>query len=83
MLPFTESFLIKVTTVVANQGGKFIVRGGELTVEEGDWNPTRIAILEFGSIEQARAFIASPEFNSLNDIRNRSSNINIVTVDGA
>ena len=35
-------------------GGKFIVRGGSTETLEGDWQPERVVILEFPSIEKAK-----------------------------
>ncbi|HEU4365280.1 MAG TPA: DUF1330 domain-containing protein [Candidatus Krumholzibacteria bacterium] len=29
---------------------------------EGDWNPRRVVILEFDSIERARQWLESPEY---------------------
>ena len=48
----------------------------------GDWTPKRIALLEFGSVEQAHAWLSSPKYTALDDIRTRSSNINMVVVEG-
>jgi uncharacterized protein (DUF1330 family) len=32
---------------VAAGGGRFLARGGELAVLEGDWHPKRLVVLEF------------------------------------
>ena len=48
-------FLEKVTAAVEGHGGKFVARGGALDVISGDWMPKRIALLEFGSVQQAHA----------------------------
>ena len=48
----------------------------------GDWMPKRIALPEFGSVEQAHAWLSSPEYTALDDIRTKSSNINMVVVEG-
>ena len=47
----------------------------------GDWTPKRIALLEFGTLEQANAWLSSPEYTALDDIRTRSSDINMVAVE--
>ena len=73
--------LEKVTANVEAHGGKFVARGGALDVISGDWTPKRIALLEFGSVEQAHAWLSSPEYTALDDIRTRSSNINMVVVE--
>ncbi len=36
-------FLERVTATVEGHGGKFIARGGEITVIKGSWKPKRIA----------------------------------------
>jgi uncharacterized protein (DUF1330 family) len=37
-------------------GGEYLVRGGRHETLEGDWQPTRVAMLRFPSYEQAKAF---------------------------
>ena len=37
-------------------GGRFVVRGPEVERLEGDWEPRRLVVLEFPSLEQARAW---------------------------
>ena len=75
-------FREQVTPVIESHGGRFVARGGEIEVNEGDWTPKRIAIMEFDSMEKIRSFLSSPEFKALDDIRTRSSNINVVLVEG-
>ena len=58
------------------------MRGGELEVKLGDWTPNRLAVLEFDTFEKVRVWLSSPEYTALDDIRSRSSNINMVIVEG-
>ncbi|MGH2857365.1 MAG: DUF1330 domain-containing protein, partial [Solirubrobacteraceae bacterium] len=39
---------------VAEGGGRFIARGGEVAVLEGDWRPQRLVVLEFESLDAAK-----------------------------
>ena len=75
-------FMARVTSTVEAHGGKFVARGGELEVILGDWTPKRLAILKFEDLQQVRAWLNSPEYVALDDVRSRSSNINMVVVDG-
>ena len=77
-----RQFMERVTGTVESHGGRFVVRGGEFEVILGDWSPRRLAVLEFGDVEQIRTWLASPEYTALDDMRSRSSNINMVVVDG-
>ena len=73
----------QVTGTVESHGGKFAVRGGGIEIVLGDWSPKRLAMLEFESLEQVHAWLSSPEYTALDDIRSRSSNINMVVVEGS
>ena len=75
-------FLERVTSTVEAHGGKFVARGGGLEVILGDWTPQRLAILEFDNLQQINAWLNSPEYTALDDIRSKSSNINMVVVEG-
>ena len=77
-----RQFLEQVTATVENHGGRFVVRGGGTDIIEGDWTPKRIAILVFDSTERAKEWLGSPEYAALDDIRTRSSSINMVVVEG-
>ena len=40
-------------------GGRFLVRGGATEVLEGKWNPGRMVVVEFASMDAAKAFYDS------------------------
>jgi uncharacterized protein (DUF1330 family) len=44
---------------VAAAGGEFVVRGGRTEVLEGEYQPSRIVVIRFPSVEAARAFYDS------------------------
>ena len=75
-------FLGQVTATVEGHGGKFIARGDAIDVVEGDWTPPRLALLKFDSVAQAKAWLNSPEYTALSELRTSSSNINMVIVEG-
>ncbi len=77
-----EQFRERMTPTLEPYSGRFIARGGEIEVFDGSWNPKRLAIVAFDSMEQARSWLASPEFKELHGIRTSSANINLVLVDG-
>lgn len=68
---------------VASGGGRFIARGGELAVLEGDWHPSRIVILEFPDLEAAKRWYESPEYVEARKLREGAANLNMVAVEGA
>ena len=50
-----------VPSSLEKYGGRFIVRGGRTETLEGDWAPKRFVIVEFPSLDQAKAWWASFE----------------------
>lgn len=67
---------------VAAGGGKFIARGGELAVFEGDWNPSRIVILEFPDLATAKEWYASEGYQEAKKLRDGAANLKMVAVEG-
>ncbi len=68
---------------IAAYGGKFIVRGAKTECLEGDWNPMRLVVLEFPTLEQAKSWWASPEYADAKMIRQRSAKTQMIVVNGA
>jgi uncharacterized protein (DUF1330 family) len=67
---------------VAAHGGRFLARGGELAVLEGDWHPTRLVVLEFEDLDAAKRFYASPVYQEAKRLREGAANLNMVAVEG-
>jgi uncharacterized protein (DUF1330 family) len=63
-------------------GGRFVVRGGELAVLEGDWHPSRVVILEFPDLEAARRWYESPEYEEAKRLREGAAKLRMVAVQG-
>ena len=63
-------------------GGRFIARGGEPEVLEGDWRPTRLVLLEFPSVERARAWWNSPEYAEARALRQATSKGTLIILPG-
>jgi uncharacterized protein (DUF1330 family) len=70
------------TEVVAAHGGRFVARGGSMTVLEGDWDPQRIVIIEFADMDAARGWYESDDYAPLRELRRSASTTNIVVVEG-
>lgn len=67
---------------VAQYGGRFLARGGAVQPQEGQWSPRRLVILEFPSVERAKAWIDSPEYAPARRLRQASAVSNLVIVEG-
>jgi uncharacterized protein (DUF1330 family) len=67
---------------VAAGGGRFLVRGGDMTVLEGDWTPKRLVVLEFEDMESAKRFYESDEYQAAIKLREGAANFRMVAVEG-
>jgi uncharacterized protein (DUF1330 family) len=67
---------------VAAGGGRFVARGGELAVLEGEWQPTRLVILEFPDLETAKRFYDSERYQAAKKLRDGAANLRMVAVEG-
>jgi len=67
---------------VAAGGGRFVARGGELAVLEGDWHPSRLVVLEFEDLDAAKRWYDSPEYRDVKRLREGAANLRAVAVEG-
>jgi uncharacterized protein (DUF1330 family) len=71
-----------VVATLEEFGGRFVVRGGQLTVVEGEWPHLRLVVIESPSREAAEGWYRSPAYQELLPLRLGSSVGNLVIVDG-
>lgn len=64
-------------------GGRYIVRGGNISTLEGDGPKGGMVIIEFDSKEQAQAWYDSPAYRKLMPIRHRSASSRVYIVEGS
>lgn len=62
--------------------GKFIVRGGNAELLEGEDEPKRIVILEFDSVEKAKQWWNSPEYSEAKKLRHHTAKSRMIVVEG-
>jgi len=68
---------------VEQYGGRFVVRGGASEILEGKWSPPeRMVIVEFDSVEQAKCFYHSPEYQAARTVRENAAEMNMLLIAG-
>ena len=72
-----------VPASLAAYGGKFAVRGGACETLEGSWQPKRVVVLEFPSVERAKQWWASDEYRDAKALRQRTAKTEMIVVEGA
>jgi len=67
---------------IAAHGGRYIARGGHSEALEGQWEPCRVVILEFDSVERAKQWVDSPEYSEARSLRHASAHTQMIVVEG-
>ena len=78
-----DAYRARTPGVIAQYGGRFLVRGGAIEPLEGDLGIKRLVILEFPSVEDARRFYNSPEYQEIIPLRTAHSVGSLAIVTGA
>ena len=78
---FSE-FRERIGATVEAHGGRYLVRGGSVEVIEGGWSPDRLVVVEFDDGAAARAWLSSPEYVAIREIRRRSASADVIVAEG-
>jgi uncharacterized protein (DUF1330 family) len=78
-----EQYKAASSTAIVAGGGRFLVRGGgELVVLEGDWQPTRLVVLEFEDLAAAQRWYESEIYQEAKKLREGAAHLRMVAVQG-
>ena len=77
-----KSYMALSPAAVEAAGGKFVVRGGNLKVMEGQWPCPRVVVIEYPTREAAEAFYNSPLYVAARAEREGAAEFSMIVVDG-
>ena len=77
-----DDYRSNVMATLTEFAGRFIIRGGNLTIVEGEWPHQRTVVLEFPSRDAAESWYKSPAYQKVLPLRMSSSTGNLVIIDG-
>jgi uncharacterized protein (DUF1330 family) len=78
----SEDYKKRASATVEKHGGKYIVRGGKTEVLEGGWQPKRIVVLQFDSMQRAKDWLHCEEYREPRKMRHRTARTNMILVEG-
>jgi uncharacterized protein (DUF1330 family) len=77
-----ERYKAAASVAVTAAGGRYLVRGGELAVLEGDWRPPRLVVLEFEDLAAARRWYESEAYQQARTLREGAAHLRMVAAQG-
>ncbi len=77
-----ENYKAMVPASLAVYGGEFLARGGKVETLEGEWSPKRFVMVEFPSVEKAKAWWDSPEYADAKALRQATAKTQMIVVEG-
>ena len=78
-----QQYMAQAPAAVAAAGGEYLVRGGRFETLEGQWQPSRIAMLRFPSFDAAKVFYDGEMYRAAREKRLGATEFfNMVLVEG-
>ena len=78
-----KQYMAAAPATIAAHGGEYLVRGGQHEVFEGKWQPVRLAVLKFPSVEKARTWYQGEQYRAARAKRAGATEFfNMVVVEG-
>jgi uncharacterized protein (DUF1330 family) len=68
--------------IIEKYGGRFIARGGQMIALEGPEITERVVLVEFPTLEQAREFYDSEEYQRAREKRHAAATVSLIAIDG-
>jgi uncharacterized protein (DUF1330 family) len=72
----------RVPAIIEKYGGRYLVRGGQVSPMSGHWDPQRLIVMEFESAEQLKRCFTSPEYLEILPLREQSTASRAIVVEG-
>ena len=77
-----KEYTSTVPATIAKYGGRFLVRGGNVEPLEGDWPTRRRVLIEFPTMEAAKRWWNSSDYEKPKAMRRAHSNGRLLLLEG-
>jgi len=77
-----QKYLNENPRVIAQYGGRYIARGGETVILEGKEQINRVVLIEFPSLEKAKEWYYSKEYQQIKTLRTGAATGSIIAIEG-
>ena len=77
-----SKYVEQVADIVERHGGRYLVRGGKVAPVSGNWNPERVIVIEFNTMDDWKNCFTSPEYLEIAPFREKSTETKAIVVEG-
>lgn len=77
-----EQYKAAASAAIGACGGRYLARGGELAMLEGDWQRSRLVMLEFEDLAAAKRWYDSDACQQAKRLREGAAHLRMVAVQG-
>ena len=77
-----REYMKRTPKIIDQFGGRFVARGADIETLEGEPETRRMVIIEFPSIEKAKAFYHSDAYQNARQIRANAAEAKFVVLEG-
>lgn len=79
--PYKE-YLKLITPTLAEFGGRYLIRAGQIHFADTEWKPDRLVVMAFDSREEAEAWVHSEKTAPIHAMRRANAKSRLIIIDG-
>lgn len=77
-----QDYRAAVPAVIQRFGGRYLLRGGAVETLEGQWQVSRLVVLEFPGMDEAKRFYHSADYQEILPLRLAAAQSDVVLAEG-
>ena len=77
-----REYIARAPAIIEAYGGRYVARQGRIEALEGTWRPSTLVIIEFPSMEAAKRWYASAEYQEVKTRFFKGATRDLVLVEG-
>lgn len=78
-----QDYAEKAGPTIGPYGAELLAATTEVAHMDGSWKPSRVVLFRFPSMERARAWYNSPEYQAIVDMRLKAAESSLIFIEGA
>jgi len=77
-----KKYLEETPGTIAQYGGRYVARGGETAILEGEEQTKRVVLIEFPSLQKAKEWYYSDEYQQIKILRAGAAIGSLIAIEG-